>query len=484
VSVPKDDAERAARGDVGETPAPSGRVSGYTGHGSSTDPPIEPSGIVRQSPSDSGERVTVSSVPISRKALASAVHPADLEAGWLDRLVVAMCEMPVAEGESAVVAFMVESLSEIFPDHGIGACLVPPVTPSGSFADVRVESRPDVDAASRVAPPESRSASPQQLFKYVPDGQERRGVGMDPTRLYPGFAHERVLDVEPGGTTLHVATDDPQIEDDDSAIMHVVRRAALALGRGLALSRSHTKATADARDLRALNSHMVQADKLASLGQIAAGVVHELNNPLTSIVAYTDWLLRKAGPQGDADSIERLRRIGESASRILRFTRDLVAYARPSSEVPVPVSIHTVIEQALAFCEHVLAQHGVQVARGFSASAPAVRGMHEQLVQVFVNLFTNACHAMPADGGVLSVETRLGEGGRSLTVWVEDNGHGIAPEHLAQIFAPFFTTKVDGRGTGLGLSIVKNIVDNHGGEIHAERTDDGGARFVILFPLG
>ncbi|NVL68031.1 two-component sensor histidine kinase, partial [Escherichia coli] len=103
------------------------------------------------------------------------------------------------------------------------------------------------------------------------------------------------------------------------------------------------------RDLRALNSHMVQAEKLASLGQIAAGVVHELNNPLTSIVAYTDWLIRKQGMSpngGDPDSLERLRRIGESASRILRFTRDLVAYARPSSEVPVPVSLPTVIEQA------------------------------------------------------------------------------------------------------------------------------------------
>lgn len=420
--------------------------------------------------SGASERVTVSSVPISRESLVSVSGRVDVEAAWLDRLVVAACEMPVAEGETAVVQFMVRSLGEIFPACGVGACLVPPV--------------PDAPPSSSSMPDVRLSPVPveQQLFKYVPDGEAHRGVGMDPTRLFPGFAYERVLDVE-GGSTLHLASDDEQIEDDDSPMMHVVRRAALAMGRGLGLARGHAKATSDARDLRALNSHMVQAEKLASLGQIAAGVVHELNNPLTSIVAYTDWLIRKQGPSGDPDSLERLRRIGESASRILRFTRDLVAYARPSSEVPVPVSLHTVIEQALAFCEHVLAQHGAQVERSFAEGVPPVRGMHEQLVQVFVNLFTNACHAMPADGGRLDVRSELSVDGQRLAVFVEDNGHGIAVEHLAQIFAPFFTTKVDGRGTGLGLSIVKNIMDNHSAEIRAERGDGGGARFILVFPV-
>lgn len=412
------------------------------------------------------ERVTVSSVPISRETLVSAASATDVEAAWLDRLLLAACEMPVAEGEVAVVAFLVRAASEIFPTFGVGACLVTPPPRSSSSPD-----------ASQPPPGE------QRLFKYVPDGEEHRAEGVDPTRMFPGFAYERVLEVEAHGTTLHIASDDPRVEDDDTPMMHVVRRAALALGRGLGLARAHAKATADARELRALNSHMVQAEKLASLGQIAAGVVHELNNPLTSIVAYTDWLIRKAGPTGDPDSLERLRRIGESSSRILRFTRDLVAYARPSSEVPVPVSIRHVIEQALAFCEHVIAQHGAGVERLFSDDVPTVRGMPEQLVQVFVNLFTNACHAMPAEGGVLAVSTQLNEERTHVIVFVDDNGHGIALDHLQAIFAPFFTTKVDGRGTGLGLSIVKNIVDNHGAEIRAERNASGGARFVLAFPI-
>jgi len=210
-------------------------------------------------------------------------------------------------------------------------------------------------------------------------------------------------------------------------------------------------------------------------------VVHELNNPLTSIVAYTEWLVRKQGPSGDPDSLERLRRIGESSSRILRFTRDLVAYARPSSGVPTPVIVHHVIDRALAFCEHVLAEHATTVMRAFADGLPPVRGMPEQLAQVFVNLFTNACHAMPKAGGRLCVATALAPDGR-IVVSVEDNGHGIESEHFESIFAPFFTTKGEGRGTGLGLSIVRNIMDNHGAEIRAERGVEGGACFVLLFP--
>lgn len=408
------------------------------------------------------ERVTVSSVPVSRESRVAEVS-LDVEAAWLDRLVVAACEMPAAAGEAAVVEFLVRALSEIFPDCGVGACFVSTATSSS-------------------APPDSRPPE-QRLFKYVPEGENARAVGMDPTRLFPGFRYERVIDVDAGQTTLHLASDDSQIESDASPMMHIVRRTALAMSRGLGFARVHSRATADATELRALSSHMMQAEKLASLGQLAAGVVHELNNPLTSIVAYTDWLIRKQGPMGDPDSLERLRRIGESSSRILRFTRDLVAYARPSSEVPVLVAIHNVIEQALAFCEHVIAEHEAHVERLFADALPPVRGMPEQLAQVFVNLFTNACHAMPKSGGRLTVSTTLSPEGQ-VVVMVEDNGHGIAIEHFASIFTPFFTTKGDGRGTGLGLSIVRNIMDNHNAEIRAEKAPAGGARFVLLFPSG
>lgn len=413
---------------------------------------------------DDGQgRVTISSAPVSGAARIGASSPG-VPAEWLDQLMIAACDMPVTNGEGAVVERLVRTLSEILPGFGVGACLV---TIPGS--------EPIAPSASGVHPTE------QRLVKFVPEGEEVRAVGTDPTRLFPGFRFERTFEVEEGATTLHVASDDPRLEDDATPVVAIARRTALAISRGLRAVRAHARAASDARELRALSAHIAQAEKLASLGQLAAGVVHELNNPLTSIVAYTDWLIRKQGPEGDPDSLERLRRIGESSSRILRFTRDLVAYARPSSEVPVPVPIHAVIDQALAFCEHVIAEHGAKVERSLADPLPPVRGMPEQLAQVFVNLFTNACHAMPPRSGRLVVSSAMGDDGR-VVVSVEDNGHGIASEHLPSVFTPFFTTKGEGRGTGLGLSIVRNIMDNHGAEIRAEHGRAGGARFVLIFP--
>jgi signal transduction histidine kinase len=398
----------------------------------------------------------------------------DVAAEFLDRLLVATIELPVSKGEEAVVNFMLRAIADIFPQFGVGACLVI-AQPDGGR-----RSGTDVNQIAK---------GEQSVHKITPPGEDHRAVGMDPTRLFPGYAFECSLEAEPGGTSLHLAGDDPQIEDERSSVRHVLSRAAQGMGRGLIFARAHAKAMADAKNLRALNEHMVQAEKLASLGQIAAGVVHELNNPLTSIVAYTDYLLRKSSQNGgDPDDAERLRRIGESATRMLRFTRDLVTYSRPSQQRPVPVQLATVVERALAFCEHVLAEAGVSVDRQLDPE-PQVNGMPEQLAQVLVNLITNACHAMPPSDGKLTVITRYeaGEEGAHarVAIVVEDNGHGIAPEHLPSIFVPFFTTKTEGRGTGLGLSIVKNIIEQHEGDIWAEAASNGaGTRFVILLRSG
>jgi signal transduction histidine kinase len=397
---------------------------------------------------DSQERVTMSSIPVSAEARTSShsVALGEVPPRWIDRLMVATCELPATEGEEAVARWMVEALADVLPDHAVGCCLVP------------------------------GDGGPQQVIKVMPAGEQHRSDLVEPARLFPAYPNERVLDVETGGTTLHVASDDPI--DDDSPVIHVLGRTALALNRGLALARAHAQAKAAATELRALNTHMVQAEKLASLGQIAAGVVHELNNPLTSILAYTQYLARK---MTDPDATERLSRIQESASRMLKFTRDLVTYARPSSEAAVPVSIHTVIDQSIAFCEHILADVGATVDRRFGEGVPPVSGKPEQLTQVFVNLVTNACHAMPRGTGRLVITTSVQDS--IVCVVVHDNGHGIARDHLPLVFAPFFTTKTEGRGTGLGLSIVKNIIDSHGGAIRVESETDDGARFVLMFKV-
>jgi signal transduction histidine kinase len=379
-------------------------------------------------------------------------EPPQLPPRWLERLFALWSDLPVSSGDRTVVQAVVDALASMFPDHAVGACLVP------------------------------RGGGAHEVIRATGLADEARS---DPTRIFSAMTYERVLEFEPGGSTLHVAAEDPACEDERSMTGLVLASSAHVARRGVELARMQSRADEAVTELRAMNAHMVQAEKLASLGQIAAGVVHELNNPLTSIVAYTDYLIRKVTartPQdaGSADEIDRLKRIAESAGRMLRFTRDLVSYARPSSEAPVPISMHMVIDQAIAFCEHVIADANVTVVRVFEPELGVVHGKAEQLAQIFVNLVTNACHAMAPGGGTLTVTTRDDESG--IHVDLADTGHGIQPEHLAHVFTPFFTTKTAGAGTGLGLAIVKSIVEGHAGTIQVRSDRGKGATFTLTLP--
>ncbi len=373
---------------------------------------------------------------------------------WLDRLLLAVIDLPLASGERAVVEAVVDAVGAILPSYAIGACLGP-----------------------------EAGASEPIVIKRAPGHASEESGELDPTRMFPGLAHEHVAPV-PGsaGSTLHVASDEHELEPDSSPAVHLVDRAAMALGRALPVARS----AADRRE-PALEARMIQADKLATFGQIAAGVVHELNNPLTSIVAYSEYLIRKAAASGssDAEDVERLRRIHESANRMLRFTRDLVSYTRPSTGVAGSVVLHEVIDLAIAFCEHVFTASSVRAERRYSPQVGTLRGANEQLVQVFINLLTNACQAAPEKGGRVVISTSYEPDlARPIVIEVEDNGGGIALEHIGHVFAPFFTTKLHKDGTGLGLSIVKSIVEGHDGAIRVESHLGRGTRFIIELPVG
>jgi PAS domain S-box-containing protein len=238
----------------------------------------------------------------------------------------------------------------------------------------------------------------------------------------------------------------------------------------------------DVTELRALESQVLQAEKLATLGQLAAGVVHELNNPLTSISVYADYLHAKWTRENAAvEDREKLQRIRQAAERVVRFSRDLVTYARPSHEAPSALDVREVVEQSLAFCEHVIADAGALVERRFARHDARVLAVRSQLHQVLINLVTNACHAMPQGAGRLVLETE--ERGGHVVVRVIDNGAGISPDHLAQIFEPFFSTKGEGQGTGLGLSIAKKIVEHHGGELRVESLLGAGTTFEVVVPI-
>ncbi len=244
----------------------------------------------------------------------------------------------------------------------------------------------------------------------------------------------------------------------------------------------------DQTRLRDLQNQVVQAEKLATLGQLAAGVVHEINNPLTSISVYADYLSKKleralAGDRnlelGEEDAA-KLRRIREGAERILNFSRELVQYARPAGDEVVAVFINNVVKQALWFCEHLFQRSGVSLRQSLPDDLPPIYAVPGQLEQVVINLVTNAVHACTGTGQAVLVSTEYRDGVVCLSV--ADSGPGIPEEDRDRVFEPFYTTKEGGKGTGLGLSIVKNIVTDHRGEIRVGKSSLGGAWFECRFP--
>lgn len=368
-------------------------------------------------------------------------------AGLIDCLLVALCRLPPDADVEKASSTVLTAVADRLLDTAVGATIL------------------DVQTGRLVV---ARS----------PRGRRERAE--DLTRLFPEYAFERVATIDDGaGSTLHIASDD---EADLLELEVLVDRLSLALLGAIHRGRTYERAQAQAAESRGLRAQIIQSEKLASLGQIAAGIVHELNNPLTSIIAYADYLGKKARKGGgDPMDVERLARIQEAADRILRFSRDLTDYTRPSTEERGTLSIHEVVDRALIFCEHVLEQGNITVDKAFEDVRP-IHGVAGQLTQVFVNLFTNAAHAMRGQEGRLAVSITMSPSGRDVVVTICDDGHGIDAEHLDLIFEPFFTTKTDGSGTGLGLSIVRDIILRHGGHIRADRRTEKGTVFTITLP--
>jgi len=238
----------------------------------------------------------------------------------------------------------------------------------------------------------------------------------------------------------------------------------------------------DVERMRSLERQIIQAEKLATLGQLAAGVVHELNNPLTSISVYGDYLVRLFERGGEKGDLDKANKIVEGAARIQKLTRDLMSYARPSGEYEW-VLVNDVVKQALVFCEHIVRRGEAEVTLALAEGLPRVHAIRAQLHQVLINLITNAIHALPPTGGHVTIGSELVDDGRAVQVRVADSGVGIGALDRAHVFEPFFTTKKDGKGTGLGLSIVKNIVEGHGGQVRFESEVGLGTTFFITLPI-
>ena len=231
-----------------------------------------------------------------------------------------------------------------------------------------------------------------------------------------------------------------------------------------------------------LEGQLSQADKLSSIGLLAAGVAHEVNTPLAVISSYTQMLAKQL--QGDPQKSGLLEKITRQTFRASEIVNNLLNFSRTSGTEFADVDINKVITDTLALLEHQFKTAKIQVARELTPGISPIQGNPGRLQQVFLNLFLNAKDAMPG-GGTLNVATTNGE---IVSVRVTDTGSGIAPEHIQRIYDPFFTTKTapkegQNRGTGLGLSVTYGIIQEHAGKIRVESNPGAGTTFALDFPL-
>jgi len=228
-----------------------------------------------------------------------------------------------------------------------------------------------------------------------------------------------------------------------------------------------------------MQAQLVRSDKLASIGTLAAGVAHEINNPLTAIKMNLGSLRDRIT---DAQARRVLEMQDKAVDRIARIVSGLRAYARADSEAVQPFDVHAVVAETLALIEPLMKKSGHQVETRLASQQPLVAGSPGKLQQVLMNLVTNARDALDEAGqpGRIILETRdLGE---RFELRVIDDGPGIPAEVLPRIFDPFFTTKPVGKGTGLGLAICHSIVEGMGGALSAESLPGQGACFILELP--
>ncbi len=237
-------------------------------------------------------------------------------------------------------------------------------------------------------------------------------------------------------------------------------------------------------ELETTHEQLADAARLASVGQLAGGVAHEINNPAGIILTTSDYLLSEAEKQHLQDDLrEDLQVIRRQARRISNVVSELLTFSRPTLLDKQATNINTVLQQSLALLVPRFRELRVQAEQRLTENLPSVTADSDRLEQVFVNLLNNAADAMP-EGGKVSVESAACqvEGRPCLVVSIADTGSGISEEHLKRIFDPFFSTKPKGQGTGLGLSVSYNIIRGHGGQIEVESRVDRGTVFRVRLP--
>jgi two-component system, NtrC family, sensor kinase len=235
----------------------------------------------------------------------------------------------------------------------------------------------------------------------------------------------------------------------------------------------------DVTEMRRMDQYLAQAEKLASIGQLASGVAHEINNPLGVIQCYAN-LIAKSQPS-EAQILSDVSIIRKHTEQCRRVVEALLNFSRAAEPRKKITDINACIEEVISVMDLQLQKENFTIVRQFDTTLPNITVDGNKIKQVLMNLLINASQAMP-EGGCITVSTALKAGARQLAIAISDTGSGISKDNLPKIFDPFFTTKGPEKGTGLGLSVSYGIIQRHGGRISVESTPGKGTTFTILLP--
>jgi signal transduction histidine kinase len=248
-----------------------------------------------------------------------------------------------------------------------------------------------------------------------------------------------------------------------------------------ALDKAYKELSQYDKRLRENQEQLIQAEKLTSLGQMAASIAHEVNNPLAGVLVYTQLLAKKlnSGTFTKEGALESLAKMETELIRSSRLIRNLLDFSRQSPPALRDVQVNDVLDQALNLAAFSAEPKGIKIEKELSPSLPLVMADFDQLQQVSINLIMNALQAMP-EGGKLTLRTSADD--NQLKIEVQDTGQGISKENMRKLFTPFFTTKEKGKGVGLGLAVAYGIIQRHKGRIEVQSKEGEGTTFTIYLP--
>ena len=315
----------------------------------------------------------------------------------------------------------------------------------------------------------------------------RRFVGLPIRELIRGTKAVSAMELDKPISIPHRSQELEELESSFNLMRERLRSALDEINQFT--GRLESKVGERTEQLRAAHQKLLHSDRLASLGQLAASVAHEINNPLSGVLNLSMLMERimKGGniPPGREEEFRRhLARVSAETARVGRIVSDLLAFSRRSKPQRVDADLNKLVRSTASLVGHKLKLSDCEAVIDLAPDLPLVLCDPSQMQQVILNLVMNAAEAMQSKGGgKVRVATRAAANGREVELVVSDNGEGIAPENLGKIFHPFFTTKPEGKGVGLGLAVLYGIVQAHDGEVDVKSTPGQGTTFTVTLPV-